>query len=305
MKKLFTCLSVAVLSATMLTSAEVGTASANAAWAKTQEEVKPLMVKNANPSLHFDVQFVPQFKVKITNRQTNAVTYVDLRNGKSEYIAAGIYSKEGYLLRQVRGMYDPIHNLVPLKQKNGGYLYEGRQTIWGMHNSDLLATVSSTWTVQNNQWKALDAKLIPYDRSNKPYPPIWINTAYQSREENTFILDAKQAEVNGDGKIDTVLLIGHKPGMALNLFADDLQVVTVDGETHQEILAPAGQFASGFVPSLKIGDSNGDKVMDVYVIMPNGGPDGQTVTSVLTYVKKKPADMLPLTNVQVNLVRKR
>lgn len=310
MKKYFACFSAAVLSATILASAGAGTVSANAVAPVTQEAVRPpLQVKNANPSLHFDVQFEAQFKAKITNRQTKAVTYVDLRQGKSEYVTAGIYSKEGYLLRAVKGMYDPLHELAPVMQKNGVTLYEGHQTIWGMHNADLLGTVSSTWTVQNNQWKVVNVKVTPYDRSFKPYPPVWINTAYVvnvAKVDNTFILDVKQAELNGDDKIDSVLLIGHKPGMALNLMTDELQVVMIDGETNQKIVAPVGGLAKGYVPSLNVGDYNGDKVMDVYVTMPNGGSVGQTAYSLLTFTNNKPVVTIPqLPSAQLTPVVKR
>lgn len=263
----------------LMITALFAAAPVHALNAAKQESAEPFFVNQANLSLPFDVQFQPQFTAKITNKRTKAVTYIDLRPGKTKYIATGIYDRNGKLLRPVTGHFDQLHMLVPVLQPDGTYRYEGRQTLWGTHNSDRIATAVSVWSRAKQSWKLVDVKLLPNDWKHEPYPPVWINTAFTIEGDNTYLLDAKRADVTGDSTPDHVLLVGYKEGSAFNLFAEQLRVVLRDGKTNEQTVWNVGKIDRGYMPTISIGAYNADRV--IYVTMPNGGSGGKTMTSMI------------------------
>ncbi|KMZ44205.1 MULTISPECIES: hypothetical protein [Bacillales] len=116
-------------------------------------------------------------------------------------------------------------------------------------------------------------------------------------KENTYVLDYKMADVNGDSVEDKVILVGTKEMIdgTLDAYADNLSIVVQDGKTqgyvkHDWVYKGTdgtlyGEF--GREPNLIIGDYTGDKVNDIIVTAPQGGNGGYVDHLVLALEESK------------------
>ncbi len=90
--------------------------------------------------------------------------------------------------------------------------------------------------------------------------------------QNNAILDLKQADVNGDGIIDSVSLIGNKPDPE-SPFADNITVCVEDGKAGNKICATP-PFNAGYNANLFLADFTGDNISDILVRIESGGSGG-------------------------------
>ncbi|GGH39342.1 VCBS repeat-containing protein [Paenibacillus segetis] len=102
-----------------------------------------------------------------------------------------------------------------------------------------------------------------------PHQRMGMNTM----PNTNFLLDMKQADINGDGILDTVFLYGNKQGGASAIFADHITLVIQDGYSHQKTVVSLKNNA-GYNARLFLGDFNKDHVADILVSIDSGGSGG-------------------------------
>jgi len=109
------------------------------------------------------------------------------------------------------------------------------------------------------------------NRNFQGYPRqmSWPHTSSHS----IFLLDMKQADVNGDGLPDPVFLYGHKPDGKSGIFADHLTLVIQDGYTQNKTTVNLKNSA-GYNARLFLGDFDKDGIEDILVTIDSGGSGG-------------------------------
>lgn len=90
---------------------------------------------------------------------------------------------------------------------------------------------------------------------------------------NTYLLDMKLGDVNGDGTIDKVFLYGNKPDGPTGVFIDNINVVIQDGRTNK-IKTIFPKFNAGYNARLFLGDFTKDKIDDIKISIDSGGSGG-------------------------------
>ncbi|WP_245592168.1 gamma-glutamylcyclotransferase [Ectobacillus panaciterrae] len=88
-----------------------------------------------------------------------------------------------------------------------------------------------------------------------------------------YIVDFQQGDVNGDGIIDQVFLVGDRAFGTASSFADKVVLVVLNGKTKEYKRIPLKE-AAGFNPTIFLGDFTGDKVNDILIIINSGGSGG-------------------------------
>jgi|GEM_PF-3932568 len=106
------------------------------------------------------------------------------------------------------------------------------------------------------------------DLDNRQSPDVKINSGFNLGKDNTYVLDTRYADVNGDGVRDHILLIGYKEGLRLDIPSKDFRIVLRDGDTKQQLVGPKSKAEAAVKPYLWIGDHNGDGVKDVRLTLP-------------------------------------
>lgn len=98
--------------------------------------------------------------------------------------------------------------------------------------------------------------------------------------QNTYILDFKSGDVNGDGLFDKVYLTGQKtsPG---EFFADNIAIVIQDGRTNTFLQIPLIN-AAGYNSQLFLGNFSSRQQMDILVNIDTGGSGGYILAWLYT-----------------------
>jgi hypothetical protein len=89
-------------------------------------------------------------------------------------------------------------------------------------------------------------------------------------EKNTFILDYKFEDVNGDNEKDNIILIGNKFNKYNTSLIQNIKVIIRNGKTKKYYPISVGKFNSGYNARLFLGDFDGDCINDVLVTIGNG-----------------------------------
>ncbi|EYE87819.1 hypothetical protein Q428_11220 [Fervidicella metallireducens AeB] len=105
-------------------------------------------------------------------------------------------------------------------------------------------------------------------------------------KNNTYIIDYKFEDVNGDKIKDHLILTGVKEKKQ-DIFSDNIDIVIENGKTHKITYANLKDF-SGYNSSLFIGDFSGDKVKDIFVSADTGGSGGIVNHTIVTFKNDKP-----------------
>lgn len=138
-------------------------------------------------------------------------------------------------------------------------------------------------------------------QSQKTSPKIEIGQKIRVPElklkENTYVLDYKPSDINGDSVKDKVILVGtkEKNDGKLDAYASDLSVIVQDGKTKKYVKydwvykGTDGKLYGeiGREPNLIIGDYTGNKVDDIIVTAPQGGNGGDVDHLILTWEGNK------------------
>ncbi|WP_282936820.1 hypothetical protein [Paenibacillus sp. RC67] len=103
-----------------------------------------------------------------------------------------------------------------------------------------------------------------------------------SIEENTFVLDAKYADVDGDGIRDDIVLVGQKETPD-HIYASSIQVAVKNGATGDYALRSVGTFNEGYESYLFIGRFDSESVNDILVTTATMGSGGTSTYQLLSY----------------------
>ncbi|GIO29642.1 MULTISPECIES: hypothetical protein [Paenibacillus] len=150
------------------------------------------------------------------------------------------------------------------------------------------------------------ASKVVNQQSQKAQPKIEIGQKLRVPElnlkENTYVLDYKPADINGDSVKDQVILVGTKEKIdgKLDAYASNLSVIVQDGKTKKYVKydwvnkGTDGKLYGelGREPNLIIGDYTGNKVNDIIVTAPQGGNGGFVDHLILTWERNTLKDVL-------------
>lgn len=100
---------------------------------------------------------------------------------------------------------------------------------------------------------------------------------------DTYVLDYKSDDVNGDGVKDSVILIGIREGGLHSAYVKNINVVVKDGKTAAYKKFMTGPIDSGYEPRLYLGDFNGDRVVDIFTSIAAGGSGGTSMYSITAF----------------------
>ncbi|GAA4700631.1 hypothetical protein [Brevibacillus fulvus] len=102
-----------------------------------------------------------------------------------------------------------------------------------------------------------------------------ITAAASNNQQSDATLDQQEADVNGDGQTDLVILTGEKENPQ-DLWNSRLHIVVKDGKTGKstELKADGNQDLSGYDPGLFLGDFTGDQAAEIMVSADTGGSGG-------------------------------
>ncbi|WP_163215817.1 VCBS repeat-containing protein [Clostridium thermarum] len=101
------------------------------------------------------------------------------------------------------------------------------------------------------------------------------------------ILDFKQGDINGDGYIDNIFLMGDKPYEMQSPFVTNINLVVQDGFTREYIRVPIKE-GSGYNPTIFPGDFTGDRVDDIVVYIDSGGSGAMLYSYIYSFIDNKP-----------------
>jgi hypothetical protein len=101
--------------------------------------------------------------------------------------------------------------------------------------------------------------------------------------ENTYILDSERLDINGDRKVDDVVLCGEKQEDN-NPYWQNISVAVRDGKSGKFSLASVGEWNIGLVPKIFIGKFTTDKNQDILVSMATGSSGGIYQFALLAYL---------------------
>lgn len=104
-------------------------------------------------------------------------------------------------------------------------------------------------------------------------------------DSNYIILDFKRGDVNGDGFLDSIFLIGKKIDPS-SPFVTEIKLVIFNCRTYKyTIISPEND--AGYNPTLFLGDFTGNKILDIMISLDSGGSGGYAFYYVYTYRGRK------------------
>ncbi|MGG3885537.1 hypothetical protein [Brevibacillus panacihumi] len=106
-------------------------------------------------------------------------------------------------------------------------------------------------------------------------------------EKNTYVIDKKSADVNGDQVEDIVYLVGEKE-KAEDIYASHMNLVVQDGKSKAYVKTNIKDLG-GYEGELTLVDFTGDKVADAFVKTATGGSGGIYSHVIATFENNKPA----------------
>ncbi|MCZ8513065.1 VCBS repeat-containing protein [Paenibacillus filicis] len=95
------------------------------------------------------------------------------------------------------------------------------------------------------------------------------------------LLDKKQGDVNGDGMLDNVYLIGNTEGSP-GIFADHITIVIQDGKSNRNTTVQL-QNNAGYNARLFLGDFDKDNTLDILVSINTGGSGGYGIFYIYSF----------------------
>ncbi|MCT4604548.1 MAG: VCBS repeat-containing protein [Marinisporobacter sp.] len=119
------------------------------------------------------------------------------------------------------------------------------------------------------------------------YYPMYFQKKKKMNNKRTYILDFKQGDVNGDGIIDYVYLVGEKPYGSESPFRENITLKIIDGRTKCETTIPL-KVNAGYGPSLFLGDFTGNQVDNIYISIFSGGSGGYTFYYIYSFLNNEP-----------------
>ncbi|MEJ8545911.1 hypothetical protein [Brevibacillus borstelensis] len=115
---------------------------------------------------------------------------------------------------------------------------------------------------------------------------LFAGAAELKLDKNTYVIDQKSADVNGDQVPDTVYLVGVKE-KADDIYAADMNIVVQDGKTKAYTKTEMKDLG-GYEGELTLLDFTGDRVADAFVKTATGGSGGIYNHVIATFADQKP-----------------
>jgi len=115
--------------------------------------------KELNKGLELETKCLPDFNMKVTDKNTGYTSMIDLHKGLAEYKRLGIYNQNGELLKDPMVLIDGFGVLKPEINGNGIYELHGIQRMSVGYHANSVANVESVWTVSNDQLKLLSENI--------------------------------------------------------------------------------------------------------------------------------------------------
>lgn len=106
--------------------------------------------------------------------------------------------------------------------------------------------------------------------------------------KNTYVLDFKQGDVNGDGIIDNVYLLGQKESQT-DYYADNLMILVQN--QHMNIAQIPLKNAGGYNSSLFLGPFTSKQKLDILVSVDTGGSGGYIFAFLYTLMNNRPIEL--------------
>jgi hypothetical protein len=122
-------------------------------------------------------------------------------------------------------------------------------------------------------------------------------------EDNMFVVDSRRVDVNGDGTLEDVVLIGEKQDNNNPHYVHNLEVAIKDVHTGMS-LASIGELNVGYEAKLFIGSFTASKNNDILVSFATGGSGGVSQYSLLTYKDNQVKPIVPQKDLNEGLTLK-
>ncbi len=100
------------------------------------------------------------------------------------------------------------------------------------------------------------------------------------------MLESKQGDVNGDGRLETVYLVGNKPTQG-SPYIEDIGIV-IYGPDDNRLAEISLEENSGYQPTLFLGDFTGDNIDDILVNIDSGGSGGYVFSYIYSFSDNQP-----------------
>ncbi|KDR95596.1 hypothetical protein SAMN02745945_01446 [Peptoclostridium litorale DSM 5388] len=117
------------------------------------------------------------------------------------------------------------------------------------------------------------------------------NPSKYGLSQNSTVMSKKTADVTGDGKADTVTLMGQnfQDDFGKSIFMEHVVAVVEDSSTGKEIIVkPSESSDGGYQPDMELLDFDGDNTSDIFISAATGGSGGYTNYNLVTIKDSKP-----------------
>lgn len=96
---------------------------------------------------------------------------------------------------------------------------------------------------------------------------------YKLPQENIFILKQEEADVNGDGKEETVYFLGKK-FEGSDIYMEHVYILVEDLKGRGYLIKLPADGDGGYTPDATLADITGDGIADIMISLPTGGSGG-------------------------------
>lgn len=117
--------------------------------------------------------------------------------------------------------------------------------------------------------------------------------------QGVYILDFKQGDVNGDGVIDNIYLIGDKPFGLESSYAENIAILVQDGKDYGYNAINLKE-NTGYKPSVELVDFSGDRIDNILVCIDSGGSGGYMLSYIYSFKENIPKKIFDFENFNNN-----
>jgi len=258
---------------------------------KEHDELYPLLAEHYMDLAEYD-KAADVYKIILQSDSSNQKVYetiMDIYADKSQYQdILNLYNKYKDIIKSRKAdilaakafsitgdveSFNSIINSMPIEE---------------IDDSELLTMLAENCLSMNEKDKAKEiAQKIKDKGLDSP-----IVHAFDLESDNNMgllLLDLKQADVNGDGKKENILLMG-KTEPDFYGFTEDIHLMLQDGDTGHIIRDDILDF-SGYPGDIFVGDFTGDRIPEVKVSIHSGGTSGAEMHYIYSYLNNEKTEL--------------